>query len=274
MPENSAARTRISGACRPRLPGIQFGMTVDRPVSLRPWIPLTFALGVASCGCLLMIVLRVAVTGSIRYTFLLWNLFLAWIPYFLALAVRRIVVGRRFAADTAVGAGVAVGVKPLAVLLALAWLFFYPNAPYILTDFIHVIRTPVKIQPPHPLITENALLWYDIILNSAFAFIGHLIGLISLLILHRTIGRRYNRRRGWAFTVVATALGGYGIYLGRFERLNSWDIAREPLRTLQIAFANLVNLKAVLVSLCFALFIFLTYLAVYFLYETARKTRA
>jgi len=247
---------------------------MERPVSLRPWIPLTFALAAASCGCLLMILLRVAVTGTIRYTFLLWNLFLAWIPYFLALAVRRIAVGRPIAHDTPVAAGVAVGIKPLAVVLALAWLFFYPNAPYILTDFIHVIRTPVRVQPPHPLITENALLWYDIILNSAFAFIGHIIGLISLLILHRTIRQRYKSRLGWAFAVVATALGGYGIYLGRFERLNSWDIAREPLRTLGIAFANLLNLKAVLVSLCFALFIFLTYLAVYFLYETAREPRA
>jgi len=49
---------------------------------LQPWVTLTFSLGVASAGCLLMIVLRVAVTGSIRYTFLLWNLFLAWNPYF------------------------------------------------------------------------------------------------------------------------------------------------------------------------------------------------
>jgi uncharacterized membrane protein len=217
-----------------------------------------------------MIVLRVAVTGSIRYTFLLWNLFLAWIPYFLALTVDRIVVGRRVNSNTLI----ATGIKPIAVLVTLAWLFFYPNAPYILTDFIHVIRTPIRIEPPHPLITENALLWYDIILNSAFAFIGHIIGLISLLILHRTIRLKYGHQRGWVFTVIATTLGGYGIYLGRFERLNSWDIVRDPGRTLRIAFANLINLKAVLVSLCFALFIFLTYLAVFFLYETARKTQA
>jgi uncharacterized membrane protein len=160
------------------------------------------------------------------------------------------------------------------VLLALAWLFFYPNAPYILTDFIHVIRGPLPTAPPHAVITDNALLWYDIILNSAFAFIGHIIGLISLLILHRTFRLKYDRRLGWGFAVIAIGLGGYGIYLGRFERLNSWDIVRDPLRTLRIALANLVNLKAVLVSLCFALFIFMTYLAVHALYETARKTRA
>jgi uncharacterized membrane protein len=123
------------------------------------------------------------------------------------------------------------------------------------------------------LITENALLWYDIILHSSFAFIGHIIGLISLLILHRIIRKKYGLQWGWAFTVIATTLGGYGIFLGRFERLNSWDIVRDPGPTLRIVFANLVNLKALLVSLCFALFILLTYLTVYFLYETARKTQ-
>jgi uncharacterized membrane protein len=224
---------------------------------------LSFALGAASFGCLLMITLRVAVTGSIRYTYLLWNLFLAWIPYLLALGVRR-----------AAGSDLNASLRPLAVLLALLWLFFYPNAPYILTDFVHVVRIPVKLRAPHPMITENALLWYDIILNSAFAFIGHIIGLISLLVLHNTIGGKYGPRWGWAFAVIATSMGGYGIYLGRFERLNSWDIARDPVRTLRIAFADLANLKAVLVSLCFALFIFLTYLAVYFLYQTARDTQA
>jgi uncharacterized membrane protein len=192
-------------------------MSPEKPVSLRPWLPLTFSLAVASSGCLLMIALRVAVTGSIRYTFLLWNLFLAWIPYILALLARRIAAGRNVTAP----------VKPVAILLAVAWLFFYPNAPYILTDFIHVIRTPLRVQP-HPLITENALLWYDIILNSSFAFLGHIIGLISLLILHRTISQKFSRRWGWGFAVVAILLAGYGIYLGRFERLNSWDIVQEP----------------------------------------------
>ena len=157
--------------------------------------------------------------------------------------------------------------------MALAWLFFYPNAPYILTDFIHVIRLPVRVQQPHPLITQNALLWYDIILNSSFAFIGHIIGLISLLIMHRSVRRRFGFRWGWFFAVVATGLGGYGIYLGRFERLNSWDIVRDPGRTLGIAFVNLMNPKAVLVSLCFAFFIFLTYIAVHFLYETPGRSR-
>ncbi len=79
-----------------------------------------------------------------------------------------------------------------------------------------------------------------------------------------------SRQRPLHFPAVEPVLA----YLGRFERLNSLGIAREPVRTLRVAFANLLNLKAAPVSLCFALFIFLTYLAVYFPYETARERRA
>ena len=228
---------------------------------LEPRIPLTLALAVASFGCLLMIALRVLATGGFGYAGLLWNLFLAWIPYLLSLALRRL----------APRAGAGSGVKPLVVLLGLAWLFFYPNAPYILTDFIHVIWERSALKARWSLITENALLWYDIVLNSAFAFVGHFIGLISLLLLHRLTRAHYGWRWGWAFVAVAVTLGGYGIYIGRFERLNSWDILRTPLRTLRIGFRSLFNFKAVAFSLCFALFIFLTYLVVLALFQSARE---
>jgi uncharacterized membrane protein len=228
-----------------------------------PRIPLTFALGAASLGCVLMVTLRVLATGSLRHAGLVWNLFLAWTPYLLSLAVRRV----------AARDGGSSGVKPLAVLLGLAWLFFYPNAPYILTDFIHVIWGRRMAEARPPLITETALLWYDILLNSSFAFVGHFIGLISLLMLHRLIGARVGWRWGWAFVVAAVGMGGYGIYIGRFERLNSWDILRAPLETLRTAVLNLFNPKAILFSLSFALFISLTYLVVLALFQSAQGGR-
>jgi uncharacterized membrane protein len=236
-------------------------MTSQPTHSIRRYLPLTLALGAASLGCLLMIALRMLFTGSVRYRFLLWNLFLAWIPYGLAMLLCWI----------STRGGVARRMKPLTVVLGLAWLFFYPNAPYILTDFIHVVLNPPQGDPFPPLITENALLWYDIILNSSFAFIGHMIGLISLLVLHRTIDARAGSLRGWGFAVAAIALGGYGIYIGRFERLNSWEVLSDPLDTLRVMVFNLFNLKALLFSLCFAFFIFLTYLVVHSLYQAARR---
>ncbi len=197
-----------------------------------------------------MIVLRLVLTGSLRYAFLLWNLFLAWVPYLLALLILRITVP---------GTG-RPRLRAGAVLLGLLWLLFYPNAPYILTDFIHVIEEAANL--------TSALLWYDIILHAAFAFIGHLIGLISLAILLQTMEQLHRRWSAWLVVVLACGLGGYGIYLGRFQRLNSWDILFLPAATLRIGLLSLFNPKALLFSLCFAFYIFLTFLIVHFFRQT------
>ena len=229
--------------------------------SVRQYLLLSIILVLVSTGCLAMVLVRVLLTGSVRYTFLLWNLFLAWIPYILAVLIYWL---NSVVRDP-------VRVRVITVGIGLVWLFFYPNAPYILTDFIHLVQKPVTAAASHPLITENALMWYDIILNSAFSFIGHIIGLISLVILHEMIRLLYGGRLAWGVALVAIGLGGYGIYLGRFERLNSWDIFRDPLTTMKIGFLNLFNLKAVLFSLSFGFFIFLTYLVVFWFYRTAWK---
>jgi uncharacterized membrane protein len=218
--------------------------------SPRTYLSLTWASAIASAGCLLMIVLRLMLTRSLRYGFLLWNLFLAWVPYLLSLLILRVAAPRTRLRR----------LRPGVVLLGLLWLLFYPNAPYILTDFIHVIEEAGNL--------TNALLWYDIILHAAFAFIGHLIGLISLAILYQIIERLYRRWVAWLVVVLACGLGGFGIYLGRFERLNSWDILFVPAATLRIGILSLFNPKALLFSLCFAFYIFLTYLIVHFLRQT------
>ena len=197
-----------------------------------------------------MIALRLMLTGSLRYAFLLWNLFLAWVPYLLGLLILRITVS---------GTG-QPRLRAGAVLLGLLWLLFYPNAPYILTDFIHVIEEAANL--------TTALLWYDIILHAAFAFIGHLIGLISMAILFQTMEQLHRRWSAWLVVVLACGLGGYGIYLGRFQRLNSWDILFLPGATLRIGMLSLFNPKALLFSLCFAFYIFLTFLIVHFFRQT------
>ena len=226
----------------------------------RRYIPLSLALSIASAGSVLMIVIRIQLTGTFRYVSLVWNLFLAWIPYVLALQIKRLSSSRIVTTN-----------RKLSMLaIGVVWLFFYPNAPYILTDFIHIIEDTYPSVFPRSLITTNAVLWYDIIQNSAFSFIGHFIGLISLVLLHRLIDAAYKKYVGWTVALVAMLLGGYGIYLGRFERLNSWDVFKHPLSTARIVFVNLFNAKAMLFAGCFGFFIFLTYLIVYSFYETAR----
>jgi uncharacterized membrane protein len=221
--------------------------------------PLSKAFAAVSAGCALMLLSRILLTGTFRYASMGWNLFLAWIPYILSLQMGRIF---------SLGMG-SRKVRLLAAGFGVAWILFYPNAPYMLTDFMHVVRNPLPRHRPHFLLTSNAILWYDIILNSAFSFTGHLIGLVSLSILHRLADTYYRRRVGWAVASGAAFLGGYGIYLGRFERLNSWDILKRPFSTVRTGLVNLLNAKAVLFAVSMGFFIFLTYLVVHALYDAA-----
>jgi uncharacterized membrane protein len=96
------------------------------------------------------------------------------------------------------------------------WLLFLPNAPYILTDLLHL--TAKSPAPP----------WYDLALLLSCAGTGLLLGYLSLLDVHGIIARRFNPAIGWAAAVSSLVLSGFAIYLGRFLRWNSWDVMTRP----------------------------------------------
>ena len=155
-----------------------------------------------SLFCVALVLLRFAESGNTNFKGLIWNLALAWIPFLLAVAVYD--RWRRH------GAG--------AVVLGLGalWLLFFPNAPYIVTDFVHLERTG---EVPY---------WYDAVLVSAFAWTGLLLGFASLFLVQTVVRQWRGVVSGWVFAGVALALGSLGIYLGRFLRLNSWDAVEHP----------------------------------------------
>jgi uncharacterized membrane protein len=155
-----------------------------------------------SLFCIALALVRDAHTGNQDYRFLIWNLFLAWIPFALAVFVydrwRRRQTGL------------------LLVALGGIWLLFFPNAPYIATDFVHLRQDPL---PPY---------WYDAVTIAAFAWIGLLLGFASLYLMQTVVRQSRGAVAGWAFAVIAIGLGSLGIYLGRFLRLNSWDALEHP----------------------------------------------
>ncbi len=108
------------------------------------------------------------------------------------------------------------GPRPLLWLLGLGWLLFLPNAPYILTDFIHLGRI------------GGAPLWFDAALLGTFAAVGLALGLASLFVVHHVVEARAGRIVGWAIAVSCLVLCAVGIYLGRFPRFNSWDVVTDP----------------------------------------------
>ena len=141
-------------------------------------------------------------SGRTYYDYLLWNLFLAAIPLGLSLLVR---------------CGLAHLPNLLLAALTGVWLLFFPNAPYLLTDLIHLgANTSVP-------------LWYDLVVLLSFAWNGLVLGLVSLQEMQAALSTRLNRLVGWGFVGLTLALGSFGIYLGRYLRWNSWDVVTDPM---------------------------------------------
>jgi uncharacterized membrane protein len=190
--------------------------------------------------CAAMVATRVWYTGTRGYAFLLWNLFLAWIP--LAAAVGLYDRDRR-------GAGTWG-----AVALGGVWLLFYPNAPYILTDLIHLVEHP------------SGLVWFDLVLIATCAWTGLLIGFVSLSLVQSVVRRHFGAPAGWLFVLTTTALASFGIYLGRFLRWNSWDVLTDPERLFYDIWVRIVNpfahTQTFVVSLMLSGFLLVAYLGV------------
>ncbi len=159
---------------------------------------------------------RVSYSGTNNYSNLLSNLFLAWLPYVLSVMA---------------ASGYRSHPKRWWVILVLVffWLVFFPNAPYMVTDFYHL-----DPRPPVPL-------WFDISLIAIFAFTGCFLAIASLRSIHVIIERFLGKFIGWLFTLFTLGLGSLGVYLGRFSRFNSWDILLEPKPVLKDLAYNLLN---------------------------------
>jgi len=149
--------------------------------------------------CITLLIVRIKLTQSLIYFFLLWNLFLAMLP----LCITTVIGKKRIK-------------KIFFYILVLIWLLLLPNAPYIITDFIHINKNHSIPQ------------WFDILMLASFAITGLLFGLASMKEMQRIIANRFNRKFSVYFIIIICFSSGYGIYLGRMLRYNSWDILKDP----------------------------------------------
>ncbi len=155
-------------------------------------------------------------TGTPAYAFLLWNLTLAWIPYLLA---RLIAARARKEGGTLILLG-----------LGLAFIGFLPNAPYIVTDLMHLRWRE-----------SNAPAWFDALMLASFAWSGLTLGVTAVRLTAGVVQRRVGRRASVGYVGIVSVLTAFGIYLGRFVRLNTWDAAVHPFRVARSALAPLVH---------------------------------
>lgn len=164
-------------------------------------------LNMACLVCIVLVAARIAYSDTRGNTGLIWNLFLAWIPFVLAYAAHAISWRRNW-------------LYFVIPAIAFVWLIFFPNAPYMLTDLQDLARD-----------RGGAPLWYDVIIVGWSSWTGMLLGVISLYLMQDIIFRAFGRFAGWTFVILISAASSFGMYIGRFVRLNSWDILQNPAET-------------------------------------------
>jgi uncharacterized membrane protein len=184
---------------------------------------------------------RAEYSGYGRYAFLIWNLFLAWIPFIISYFTYTLTLNRRW-------------IYVVIPIAAFVWLIFFPNAPYILTDFQHLANRPGDLP-----------VWYDVMMLIWFAFTGLLLGMVSLFLMQEIIRREFGRWTGWTFVAVVAGLSSAGVYMGRFLRWNSWDILRNPAGMAQYTFAGVQNpsLQSIGFTVLFGAFFLFLYITLY-----------
>lgn len=178
-------------------------------------------------------------SDQFEYAFLLGNLLLAWIPYIFSILV--VVLNSKYP-----------GRWWLLISPFLFWLIFFPNAPYLVTDLLHL-----DPRPPVPI-------WYDIGLFASFVWTGCLIAVISLNIMQSAVKSYFGRAASWLFVAGTVLLSGLGIYLGRFLNWNSWDLFFQPRAILYDVLIRMIhpirNFQIYGVTLMFASFLLVCYL--------------
>lgn len=147
---------------------------------------------------ILLFIFRVAYTGSLLFFFIPWNLFLAWLPFFFSSQIKNA------RPDFKNG------------LLFCMWLLFFPNSPYLITDLFHLEQR------------EGIPMYFDLVLLFTAAWNGILMGLLSLKNIEDQLRQMLSAKKVKLITAGCFFLCGFGIYLGRYERYNSWHIITQP----------------------------------------------
>jgi len=195
----------------------------------------------ASFVSVFLVIARIAYSDTGQFRGLIWNLFLAWIPFVLAYITYALSWQRKW-------------LYIVIPVFAFLWLIFFPNAPYILTDLQYLNR-----------FSADAPLWFDVILLIWFSWTGVLLGVVSLYLMHEIVQRNFGRWPGWFFVLVVSGLSSVGIYVGRFMDWNSWDILSNP-SELAIDVLGLVidpSLRLFAFTALFTIFFLFVYLTLY-----------
>ena len=193
-----------------------------------------FTLGLMSASAVGLFILKSVLTHNLALWGINWNLFLAWIPIFIVIWLENKVKIN--------------ALQKWEVLFAsLMWLLFFPNSPYIITDLVHLQS-----------LSGNTY-WHYQIMIFTYAFVSLACGLLSLYWIQKVWTKIFSLNWSNFFTFGSIMLSGYGIFLGRVQRWNSWDLFLHPFSLLKYMFHSIKNPTAILMTFEFSIFIGLAY---------------
>ena len=154
------------------------------------------------CFSLGLTIARIIYSGQLMFAWLNWNLFLAFVPYYISsLMIRKPWL---------------LGSRVKFALLFFAWLVFIPNSFYIITDLFHLqVRMPVP-------------LWFDLALIISFVWNGIFMGVLSVSQVEKIMELKFQWKNKWLFVFCIMGLNAFGVYVGRYLRYNSWDVLTNP----------------------------------------------
>lgn len=188
----------------------------------------------------LLIVFRMLATSGIGFGFLAWNLILSVVP----LCISLYLISREQSKLK-----IAIG--------SLVWLLFLPNAPYILTDFLHFRK--INLTMPA---------WFDLLLLASYSISGLLFGLLSMQQMHAVWKKAFGKLSD-VLIPASAILSGFGIYLGRYQRYNSWNVLSDPIRILRDSATLLTELRTIGFTLGYGSLLLLVY---YFIRLNSKTT--
>lgn len=174
-----------------------------RRLSLTPRGQYILALGVSTLVSVSLFAYGAWRNHSLEFNYLIWNLFLAWLP--LAFAVRLVTVLRH-----------KLWSSWEAMSLSVLWLLFLPNSFYMISDFIHLQDV------------QRFDLIYDTVMMTSFIYTGVTLGFSSLYLIHLQLRRRFSRLTAALMIASTLFVSSIAVYIGRDLRWNSWDILTNP----------------------------------------------
>lgn len=159
-----------------------------------------------------LLVFRWIYTKELTFGFYPWNTFLAIVPLFFSTKLLK-----------------QTKLNISAIICLLGWLLFFPNAPYLVTDIFHFGEHQV------------VPLWFDLVIVLLGAWNGILLAIKSLLQVEQFFSKLYSGN--WLSFIMATIflLTGYGVYIGRYLRFNSWDIVTAPVELFSTSLKHVMN---------------------------------